>query len=157
MIKDSSGATKKAAFPYFALAICLPLVLGGIFFVFPQLSIFSAAKLETIFVGYGTVLLGFFSGIRFGTKLNTNRSGKVWMVPFLAGPFLGLIVLGVPFSLALAILAVGFGAQGAWDSLAAFRGNLPNRYTAMRTTTTWLICALLILVFILDGMNKSTF
>lgn len=158
VIKDNSkGAkgAKKAVFPYFALATCLPLVLGAFFFVFPQFSFFTVSKLEIIFVGYGIVLLGFFSGIRFGARLNVNRSGKVWIIPFLAGPFLGLVVLSVPFSLALAMLAVGFGAHGAWDSLAAFRGNLPNRYTAMRTTTTWLMCALLILVFVLDGVSKS--
>ncbi|MCF6301618.1 MAG: DUF3429 domain-containing protein [Devosiaceae bacterium] len=155
MIKDSSGEARKAAFPYFALATCLPLVLGLGFFIFPDFSPFAPSKLETIFVGYATLLLGFFSGIRFGTKLLSKRSGNVWIVPFIAGPLLGLMVLSVPFSLALAMLATGFGAHGAWDSLSAFRGKLPTRYTAMRTTTTWIICAILILVFIINGVEKA--
>lgn len=146
---------RKREFPFFVFSICLPLIIGLFFFVFPQYSPFNLPRLEMVFVGYAAVLLAFISGIRFGTNLLKTSLNRIWLVPFASGPLLGLFVLVVPFSLALPTLAVGFGAHGAWDAWGAFRGELPSKYSAMRTASTWLICTLLILVFVLDGLAKS--
>lgn len=155
MDAENQQISSKNRFPFFVIALCLPLIIGGVFFVLPQYSPFEMIRLEMIFVGYASVLLAFFSGIRLGTNLLKSSINRIWLVPFASGPLLGLFVLVVPFSLALATLAVGFGAHGAWDALSAFKGELPGKYSAMRSALTWLICALLILVFVLDGVAKS--
>lgn len=155
MNAEKQQISEKTIFPFFVVFLCLPLIVGLGFLALPQYFPFEPIRLEFIFIGYSGILLAFFSGIRLGTNLLKSSINRIWLVPFASGPLLGLFVLVAPFSLALAILAVGFGAHGAWDALSAFRGKLPSRYSAMRTASTWLICVILILVFVLDGVAKS--
>ncbi len=137
----------------FVLAVSLPLVAVLFFYVFPDLAVISRARLQLVLIGYCVGLLGFFSGVRFGALVNGSGFSSAWIVPFAAGPVFGIAVLLMPFSLALAVLAAGFGAHGAWDSWAAFRGRLPAGYSARRIVSTIVTCLLLIVIFIIDGLQ----
>ena len=138
---------------FFALAICAPLIAALIFFLLPDLAIISVAKLEIAVVGYCVALLGFFAGTRFGDLINGMGAQTAWIIPFLAGPIVGLAILLLPFSLSLAVLIAAFGGHGAWDSWASFNGKLPKEYWARRTLLTWMICLILIAIFVIDGMG----
>ncbi len=152
-INSSQDHTQKPGIPHFALMLVSPLVLALIFFTLPEYSPIAPLKLQIVFLGYCVGLLSFFAGTRYGIYLNQKRPGNAWILPLIMGPFLGLFVLLLPFSLGLAILIAGFGAHGAWDSWGSFHGRLPDDYSASRMVATWIICAILICVFILTGIQ----
>lgn len=144
----------KHKFTLIVVTSCAPAILALLFITFPQISPFAISKLETALVGYSAVLLGYFSGIRFGATLIIQNTTQNWLIPFLAGPVLGLIILLLPFPLALAVLVAGFGAHGAWDTWASFHGRLPPDYAKIRTAITWIMCTMLIIVLVVDGSGQ---
>lgn len=138
---------------FFALVVCAPLLVVLILFLLPDLAIISRAKIQIVLVGYCVGLLGFFAGTRFGALINGTGSQTAWIIPFIAGPIVGVGVLLLPFSLALAVLIAAFGGHGAWDSWASFNGKLPKEYWARRTLLTWMICLILIAIFVIEGVG----
>ena len=149
---DQAGRDAPAK-SYLVWALVIPLVIGLVFFLFPQYSPLESDRFNALFLGYCVAMLSFFAGTRHGIYLNQKTPGQAWLIPFLAGPVLGIIVFLLPFPLALAVLIAGFGAHGAWDSWDAFHGKLPRHYAASRITATWLICVLLIGAFVLSGLQ----
>ena len=111
--------------------------------------------LERVIVGYGALLLGFFSGARLGLILLPDGRRNLNLWPVLGAPALGLLIVLLPFTIAIALLIVGFGAQGAWDSWSGFSGRLPRTYAAMRRTMTWAVSLTLMAVLILHGLANA--
>ncbi len=166
-VKDQDKVRKGS--PWFLLAVCLPLFAGLALFWLGPGGVVSEQRLQTALVGYAVAVLGFFAGTRYGILVGEarfyareNAAGTArhpfagalrfpWLVPFLAGPLLGLGILLMPFVLALAVLSVAFGAFGAWDAWAAFRGRLPPGYARQRAAMTWVICLALIAIFVIEG------
>ncbi len=113
------------------------------------------AVLERAVVGYSALLLGFFSGARFGRFLLPGEESKRGLGLILALLALGLAAVLLPFTIAIALLIVGFGGQGAWDSWSGFKGTLPRAYAAARRMMTWAVCLTLMAVLVLHGLANA--
>ena len=135
----------------FVLIFAAPVFVLFLLFVFPDLAVIGPEKLQTLLVGYCIVLLGFFTGTRYGVLLRGTEAQTAWILPFIFGPVLAIIILLMPFSLALAVLIVVFGGHGAWDSWVAFKGGLPRDYSTRRSFLTILVCFILIAILIVNG------
>jgi hypothetical protein len=72
-------------------------------------------------------------------------SDRVYIAAVL-GSVLGFVTLLLPVPFALALLVIGFAAQGVWDVWTGFRGGLPDDYVKLRTYATFAVCALLIAI-----------
>ncbi|HHS83207.1 MAG TPA: DUF3429 family protein [Devosia sp.] len=143
-----------SAFRLQALILTFPLAVLFILALAPFLSPLAPGDVHHVAVGYATILLGFHAGVRAGARLRLPTRSWKWQMALLSGPGLGLLVLLLETSAALAVLIVGFGALGAWDSWAAFRGELPRNYGRARMGATILSCLLLILIFVLHGLGS---
>ncbi len=154
-IVSAGKSEQNANLLMFLLVLCAPLFVGLAGVLFSGLLPVEPASLEQAIVGYGALLLGFFSGARLGFLLLPGGHGNRGFWPVLGAPALGLLALLVPFTIAVALLIVGFGAQGAWDSWSGFSGKLPKAYAAMRRTVTWVICLTLMAILILHGMANA--
>lgn len=100
---------------------------------------------------YGAVLLVFLAGVRFGTGL---MSGAAIPLTVRVTPLMGLVGLAAYWSpppIALALLVVGFGGQGALDVWAGFSGRLPQAYVSARVLMTWLCALTLLAILVLGG------
>lgn len=100
---------------------------------------------------YGGALLMFLAGVRFGAAL---MSGANVPLPIRLTPLLGavgLAALWAPTQVALALLVVGFGGQGAVDAWAGFSGRLPEPYVKARTVMTWLCTLTMLAIVVLVG------
>ncbi|HHG90363.1 MAG TPA: DUF3429 family protein [Devosia sp.] len=136
------------------LVLCAPLIAGLAGMLFSGLLPMDQDSLERAIIGYGTLVLGFFSGARLGRTLLTGDTKRsIWLVLLL--PALGLLVVVMPFTTALALLIVGFGAQGAWDSWSGFRGALAKDYAAQRRAITLIICLTLVAILVLHGLANA--
>lgn len=149
----SSGNTssKKALFAVITVG-CAPLLLALVAVLIPEFSPLTAETLGKTIIGYGALLLAFLSGARLGFYLQPGGREErgIWLV--FAGPALGLLTIMLPFRIGLALLIVGFGAQGAWDSWSGFRDRLMRDYVAMRRKMTWIVCFVLMAIFVVDGI-----
>lgn len=109
--------------------------------------------LSHIAVAYGAAVLCFLGGVRFGSALMSSAEAP-WIVkltPLVA--LLGLGALYLPNRVALAVLFVGFAAQGALDSFAGMQGRLPPDYSRSRTMMTWLWALTLLAILLLSGRS----
>ncbi len=153
-MKDSDTEQSKRLL-LLLLALCSPLFAGLAGMLFSGLLPIEDASLERAIIGYSALLLGFFSGARLGRLLLPDGRDQQGMWLVLALPALGLLIVLVPFTIALALLIVGFGAQGAWDSWSGFKGTLPRAYAATRRTMTWIVCLTLMAVLVLHGLANA--
>ena len=133
------------------VATTAPLLVALMAHLLPEYAPFDLPTTNRLTIGYAALLLTYFAGARLGIFLQTERTNNkgVWLA--LAGPALALVTLSLPFRFALATLIVGFGAQGAWDAWSAFRGKLRLNYSSMRSTSTGIICFILIVTLLVVG------
>lgn len=143
-----------SAFRFQSLMLIFPLAVLAVLSLAPFLSPLTPGDVHQVAVGYATILLGFHAGVRAGARLRVPSRSWRWQLALLSGPALGLLVLLLDISAALAMLVAGFGALGAWDSWAAFRGDLPQDYARTRMGATIVTCLLLILIFVLHGLGS---
>ena len=97
---------------------------------------------------YAALALSFLGGIRFGLAVATDETDQRLALTATAIPVLMAwiaVTLSEPGSLAM--LAVAFSAQGAWDSIAAHRGAAPAWFGRMRVPLTVFVVALMIAAF----------
>jgi len=130
----------------------LPFLGGLIFTVFPNLSPFDTLIFERAMIGYGALILAFLGGVRWGIRLQGGAGSDLTFVMGVLGSVLGFITLLMPYSLALAVLTVGYGAHGAWDVWSGASGGVPGFYAKMRSFMTWLVCLTLIGILLARGL-----
>lgn len=100
-------------------------------------------------VAYGAVLLGFFAGGRWGGAI-TRAERSPW--PYLGGVAiagLGAVALFSGNQLGLALLLVGFSAQGGWDVMSAYAGHWPHAIIGQRRLLAFLISLTLLALLLL--------
>lgn len=111
------------------------------------------ATVDTIpmVISYGAAVLIFLAGVRFGAGLMSGNAVpmSVRFAP-LAG-LLGLVAIWTPAQIALSVLVVGYGAQGALDVWAGLAGRLPKPYVRARVVMTWLCALSLLAILVLEG------
>ena len=142
-----------AGYRFFALLISIPLLLVIWAMVFPRFFPLSQEVLPRLAVGYGTILLGFFIGARIGGSLGKADGYLERSLASVLGLGMGLVILLLDISPALAVLITGIGGLGAWDSWSGFKGVLPRPYARMRMRATMLVCLALIIILILHGVS----
>jgi hypothetical protein len=88
---------------------------------------------------YGAIILSFLGGVRWGLALRDQpvpvRDLVFSVIPAVAAWF--SLFLNPPVS--VAILLLGFCAQGAWDSLSMHAGRGPQWYAGLRITLTLIV------------------
>ena len=102
--------------------------------------------------GYAIAILSFLGGIRWGAALEDGKGGRTFwhsVVP-------ALLAWGTLFMqpvLALAILAMTFAGQGAWDVLSAQTGSLPHWYGTIRMKLTFMVVGALLAAMVRAGWS----
>lgn len=93
---------------------------------------------------FGGMALAFLAGGQWGQAVTRGQtlSRTYLAAPLIAG--LGVVAAFVERDMALALLCVGFGAQGAWDVMSAYAGRWPNRLIGERRVFTFAICLTLL-------------
>lgn len=101
-----------------------------------------------LLVAYSAIALSFLGGIRWGVAMQVRDNGARALVASLVPALVGWLAPFVLQPYCFAILAVAYAAQGAWDSLSAGNGTLPDWYGRMRVRLTVVVVATLVLAFV---------
>jgi hypothetical protein len=116
--------------PFLAIAVAL-MLLGN---THPFQTVLADA-----FRTYGAIILSFLGGVRWGLALRDQpvpvRDLVFSVIPAIAAWF----SLFLPAPVSVAILLLGFCAQGAWDSLSMHAGRGPQWYAQLRITLTLIV------------------
>jgi Protein of unknown function (DUF3429) len=99
---------------------------------------------------YAIAILSFLGGVRWGAALGEDGAARTFwhsVVPSL----LAWATIFMQPVLALAILAMTFAGQGAWDVLSAQGGALPGWYGNIRMKLTFMVTAALLIAMIRVG------
>jgi len=131
-----------------ALLGWVPFAAGLLLTLLPALRPLEIVVFERAMIGYGALILAFLGGVRWGIRLQGGAGSDLIFVIGIFGSVLGFLTLLMPYTIALAVLTVGFGAQGAWDTWSGFRGGVPPLYARMRSTMTLLVCLTLLAILI---------
>lgn len=112
-----------------------------------------AAPTVEIFRNYAVVILSFLGGIRWGHALlrtaDDHTAPESWtLVISVIPPLIAWSSMFLDAVPAIGLLLVAFCAQGAWDSLSANAGRLPNWFTPLRMILTLSVAAAHIAVFL---------
>jgi hypothetical protein len=95
--------------------------------------------LADAFRTYGAIILSFLGGIRWGLAL-AGRPAPVRDLAFSVLPaLLAWFSLFFQPVVSVAVLLLGFCAQGAWDSLSIHAGRAPHWFASLRITLTLLV------------------
>ena len=129
-----------------SIAGLVPFVLALVLTLFPMPWLVGTLVFERAVIGYGALALGFMGGVRWGIRMQSGTGGDRVYIAAVLGSILGFITLLLPVPVALALLVIGFAAQGLWDVWTGFRGGLPGEYVKLRTYATFAVCALLIAI-----------
>lgn len=100
-------------------------------------------------IAYGAILLAFLAGGRWGGAI-TRAELRPW--PFLGGwaiAALGVVAVFAEYRLGLALLLLGFAAQGGWDVMAAYAGHWPRTMIGQRRLLAFAVSLTLIGLFAL--------
>lgn len=100
--------------------------------------------------GYAIAILSFVAGIRWGAAFVSDRAQRLFVLSVIPCLIAWLTVFLAPV-LALAILAMAFAAQGAWDVIAAQNNEVPAWYGEMRMRITVLAVGTLLVAIIAHG------
>ncbi|MFK7902950.1 MAG: DUF3429 domain-containing protein [Nitratireductor sp.] len=108
--------------------------------------------LSTMFKTYSAVIITFIGGIRWGHIIHEDndrvQTGSLIMSVLPA--IVAWLILLVPQeyeAIAILILLVGFCAHGAWDSISAYKQNLPHWFGQLRIRITFIVAICHIAVF----------
>ena len=99
---------------------------------------------------YAIAILSFLGGVRWGAALGEDGAARTFwhsVVPAL----LAWATIFMQPVLALAILAMTFAGQGAWDVLSAQKGSLPGWYGMIRMKLTFMVVGALLIAMIRVG------
>jgi Protein of unknown function (DUF3429) len=99
---------------------------------------------------YAIAILSFLGGVRWGAALGEEGAARTFwhsVVPAL----LAWSTIFMQPVLALAILAMTFAGQGAWDVLSAQSGRLPGWYGMIRMKLTFMVVGALLVAMIRVG------
>ncbi|MBO6717637.1 MAG: DUF3429 domain-containing protein [Rhizobiaceae bacterium] len=101
-----------------------------------------------LLAGYAAVVLSFLGGIRWGIALSepdetASRAFAISVLPALGG--WGALFVPPPYTFVL--LAVAFAAHGAWDTLTAQRGKMPDWFARLRMQLTAGIVVTMLIAF----------
>lgn len=135
-----------------AFAGLAPFIAALIFALAPGLAPLDVTIIERALIGYGAIILGFLGGVRWGIRLQGGAGSDLTFVIGILGSGLGLFTLLLPYPFALALLAIGFALQGAWDVVAGRTGAIPHFYAQIRHLLTWLVCLVLILILVVKTL-----
>jgi Protein of unknown function (DUF3429) len=100
--------------------------------------------------GYAIAILSFLGGVRWGAALYGETGARTFwhsVVP----PLLAWSTVFMSPVTALAILAMTFAGQGAWDVLSAQSGTLPGWYGGIRMKLTFMVTAVLLIAMFRVG------
>lgn len=136
-----------------ALAGWLPFLAGLLLTLYPQYTPLEPVVFQRALLGYGVLILGFLGGVRWGIRLQGGAGSDLTYVVGILGSMLGFFVLVMPYGFGLAVLIVGFGAQGAWDVWAGHAGGVPRGYARLRHAMTWVVCATLFATLAARGLG----
>jgi Protein of unknown function (DUF3429) len=100
--------------------------------------------------GYAIAILSFVAGIRWGGALLSEKAPRIFLFSVIPPLIASMTVFLAPV-LALAILAMTFAAQGAWDVIATQNGELPAWYGELRMRVTILVVGALLVAIIAHG------
>lgn len=147
-VKSESGKMKTAdrlALAGFApFALCLLWLLG----TEPSEPNWHVALLAMR--AYSIAILSFLGGVRWGVAFAEDHAARAFwhsVVPAL----LAWATIFMQPVLALAILAMSFAGQGAWDVLSAQSGTLPGWYGKIRMKLTFMVVGALVIAMIRVG------
>jgi hypothetical protein len=106
------------------------------------------AQTVALLTGYAAVALSYIGGIRWGIALlepneNAGRIFALSVLPALGG----WAALFVPPPYSFVLLAVAFAAHGAWDTLTAQNGKMPDWFARLRMQLTAGIVITMIVAF----------
>lgn len=140
-----SRATSQIVIVGTALGL-VPLLAGLVLIVVPTLLPLTPMLVERAVIGYAALFLAFLGGVRWGIRIDGKNGTDMTYLLGALGPALGLVTLVLPFAPALAMLTVGFAAQGAWDAWSGQRKTVPEPYARQRIVATMMICLTLIVI-----------
>ncbi|MFD0917217.1 DUF3429 domain-containing protein [Pseudahrensia aquimaris] len=98
---------------------------------------------------YGAVILSFLGGIRWGLAMRSQdpETGRNVFVLAVIPSLVGWFAIFLPVPYVYGILALGFAAQGAWDSFAAQNGVFGLWFAKLRMTITAIVVACMVIAF----------
>lgn len=101
-----------------------------------------------LLTGYAAVVLSYLGGIRWGITLaepgeDAPNTFALSVLPALGG----WAALFVPPPYSFVLLAVAFAAHGAWDTLSAQQGRIPDWFARLRMQLTAGIVVTMIIAF----------
>jgi hypothetical protein len=99
---------------------------------------------------YAIAILSFLGGVRWGAALGDDGAAQTFWHS-VAPSILAWSTIFMQPVLALAILAMTFAGQGAWDVLSAQNGTLPGWYGNIRVKLTFMVVAALLIAMIRVG------
>jgi hypothetical protein len=102
--------------------------------------------------GYAIAILSFVAGIRWGSAFASDKAPRTFLISVIPSLIAWMTVFLAPI-LALAILAMTFAAQGAWDAIAAQNGEVPAWYGELRMRITVLVVGALLVAIIAHGWS----
>lgn len=100
--------------------------------------------------GYAIAILSFLAGVRWGAALGEDGEARTFWHSVVPALLAWATVFMQPI-LALAILAMTFAGQGAWDVLSAQNGRLPGWYGMTRVKLTFMVVGALLVAMMRVG------
>ena len=133
-----------------ALAGFLPFALCALWLVLGNAAQPAWHQAFDVMRAYGISILSFLGGIRWGAALDSDKAGRIFLHSVCPALAAWATIFMTPI-FALAILAMAFAAQGAWDVIAAQNGSLPSWFGPIRIKLTFLVVASLLVAMFAIG------
>jgi hypothetical protein len=106
------------------------------------------AQTIALLTGYAAVVLSYLGGIRWGIALAEPGEDAANVFALSVLPALGgWAALFIPPPYSFVLLAVAFAAHGAWDTLSAQGGRMPDWFARLRMQLTAGIVIILLIAF----------
>ena len=147
-----SSVSHHPAFAALAALAALPLVVAGLSQWTGVAGISANAGLRLGLV-YGSVMLAFFAGLRWGMAYNRRSSSTAFneTAVGLAALLAAVLSLMLPALPAVALLVAAYLLHGLWDLFGVESGYLPRWYGALRNLLT--VAAVLSLMSLLMRLS----